>query len=120
VKLFSAIPYTELIDYYSSYEFYFQLSVAEGFPNALCEAMLCGCVPIGSNVFSIPKIIGDSGFVLQKKDTSQLSLLISQALQSDKSNLSAKARKRITENFPLENRKKLLLNLVQELLSRKK
>ena len=40
------------------HQFYLQLSMAEGFPNALCEAMLSGCIPIGSSVFSIPEIAG--------------------------------------------------------------
>lgn len=116
VKLISAVPYHELMDYYCAHEFYFQLSMAEGFPNALCEAMLCECIPIGSGVFSIPKIIGDSGFVLRKKDVTELTSLISQALQSEKSTLSARAHKRISEAYPLTNRKDLLLKLVDSLI----
>ncbi|MFM8433393.1 MAG: glycosyltransferase family 4 protein, partial [Bacteroidota bacterium] len=50
---------------YCQHAFYVQVSMAEGFPNALSEAMLCGCVPIGSSVFSIPEIIGENGFLLK-------------------------------------------------------
>lgn len=68
LKIVSAIPYSELIDIYCKHQFYVQFSIAEGFPNALAEAMLYGCIPLGSNVFGIPDIIGDTGFVLKRKD----------------------------------------------------
>jgi len=58
----------ELLELYNSHEFYLQLSTSEGFPNALGEAMACGCVPIGSAVGAIPEIIGDCGIILKNKD----------------------------------------------------
>ena len=54
----------ELKQYYNKSRFHFQLSIFEGFGMALCEAMLCECVPIGSSVNIIPDIIGDTGFIL--------------------------------------------------------
>ena len=66
--LIPKITQRELINYFSMSRFYLQLSFSEGFGNALCEAMLCECVPIGSNVGAIPFIINDTGFILKKKD----------------------------------------------------
>lgn len=40
----------ELVSFYKSASFYAQLSRSEGLPNALCEAMLYGCIPLGTNV----------------------------------------------------------------------
>lgn len=70
LKVFSAASRDELkIHYYSSSVFCL-LSLTEGMPNVLCEAMLCHCIPVGSAVNAIPEIIGDSGFLIEKQDES--------------------------------------------------
>ena len=97
---------------YSQAEFYLQLSMSEGFPNSLCEAMLCECVPIVSNVASMPFIVGDSGFVLEHKDLSLLKTLIQKSLKSNTEELGKKARKRIADNFTEEKRAKDLIEAV--------
>ncbi|HRG87766.1 MAG TPA: glycosyltransferase family 4 protein [Chitinophagales bacterium] len=116
VKVLPAVKNEELIKVFSSCEYYLQLSMAEGFPNALCEAMLCECIPIGSAVFSIPEIIGDSGFVLQQCNATLLSALLKQALAADKQSLRAKARQRIANNYTLAKRKASLLQLCAGLM----
>jgi glycosyltransferase involved in cell wall biosynthesis len=115
VKVLPEVKNEELINIFSECEFYMQLSMAEGFPNSLCEAMLCECIPIGSNVFSIPEIIGDSGFVLQNRNVDYLKKLIQQALNADKDSLRKKARLRIADNYTLETRKEKLLALCRSL-----
>jgi glycosyltransferase involved in cell wall biosynthesis len=108
---------TELITYYSQSTFYLQLSMSEGFPNSLCEAMLCECVPIVSNVASMPFIVEDSGFVLVKKDFSMLVDLINKAILCDTETLGKKARARIAHNFTEEARAEKLVALVSELIN---
>jgi glycosyltransferase involved in cell wall biosynthesis len=115
VKVLHKVPYHQLVDVYSAHEFYLQLSLAEGFPNALCEAMLCGCIPIGAGVFGIPKIISDCGFILNRKDPELLKKLISAALISDKEKLSAKSRGHISKSFPLQRRVNELTTLIETL-----
>ena len=107
----------ELNIWYSKTQFYLQLSNTEGFGVALCEAMLCECVPIVSDVNHLPTIVGDSGFVLKKRRLDMLINLINTALESDISNFEQKARKRIVDNFSFENRQKLL---IKELLLEEK
>ncbi len=116
VKILPPVKNEELIGILSECEFYMQLSMAEGFPNSLCEAMLCECVPIGSNVFSITEIIGDSGFVLQHRNVEELRKLIGESLVADKNTLRGKARKRIADNYTLESRREKLLKLCDSLL----
>ncbi len=99
-----------------TYRFYLQLSMAEGFPNSLCEAMLCECVPIGSSVFSIPEIIGDTGFVLPHRHAENLLRVIQQALNSNADLLGKEARARIVHNYPLQLRKEKLLALCTQLI----
>jgi glycosyltransferase involved in cell wall biosynthesis len=96
VKLLPKSSPEQIVRILSISTFYLQLSLMEGFPNALAEAMLCGCIPIGSNVSGIPDIIGDCGIVLEKKDLSRLNLLINELIEaSDLNTLSVKSRERI-------------------------
>jgi glycosyltransferase involved in cell wall biosynthesis len=117
VQLLPPVKHNDLIDILSTQEFYMQLSVAEGFPNALCEAMLCECVPIGSDVFSIPEIIGNTGFILKERSTEKLKALIGAALQSNVAELGKAARKRIADNYTIANRSKALIELCKKLIS---
>ena len=107
---------SELIDYYSKSEFYLQLSISEGFPNSMCEAMLCECIPIGSDVGAISFIINKTGFILKRKNLNLLFQLVDRALNSDREKLQVKARERIMEIFNEEKREKRLLNLIESLI----
>lgn len=115
VILLPAVPFEELVHFYNQYEFYLQLSLCEGFPNALCEAMLCGCIPIGSRVAAIPDIIATTGFILNHKDIEELKIVLNAAVNSDKKMLSAAAQNRIRENFTLEKRGQSLYEVIDGL-----
>jgi glycosyltransferase involved in cell wall biosynthesis len=96
-----------LVQLYNTHEFYLQLSSSEGFPNALGEAMACGCVPIGSAVGAIPEIIGDTGLLLKRKSLGTLQQLI-QDWMDGKTKLTS-PRARIERYFTYDHRRKLLL-----------
>lgn len=116
VTLLPAINQEALVEALSKHEFYFQLSLSEGFPNALCEAMLCNCIPIVSNVASMPEIVGDAGFLLMKRDATMLKALISnEVLNCDKHVLADRARKNILENYPLTKREERFHTLIETL-----
>lgn len=100
-----------LKELYNSHRFYLQLSTSEGFPNALAEAMLCGCVPIGSAVGDIPLIIDDSGFILDQKNPDRLTKIIQEALNMDFEKKRSKSRNKILKDYPYSKRKKELLGL---------
>jgi glycosyltransferase involved in cell wall biosynthesis len=117
VKLLPPVKNSELQPLYSKHQFYLQLSMAEGFPNALCEAMLCECVPIVSNVFSMSEIVADAGFILEHRKIDELISLLNSAINNQQhSDKSILARKLISENYPLslrtEKLKKLVLSLI--------
>lgn len=112
------IPNEQLNAYLHTKESYLQLSLSEGFPNALCEAMLSGCIPVVSAVGAMPKIIGENGFILEHKSIAGLLVLLDelQALsESGKKQLAAAARSRIADHFPEENRKIQLTDAIRGL-----
>ncbi len=110
VEVLGNVPQAELVSFYNDHKYYFQLSMFEGFPNALCEAMLCGCVPIGSQVAAIQEIIADEGYVLKKKDLDALSELIESAKGEEKD-----PRAHVKSNFPIERRSRELLSEINQL-----
>lgn len=55
---------SELTEYYLKASFYAQFSRSEGLPNALCEAMLYGCIPMGLDVGGISTAIGKNGLIM--------------------------------------------------------
>ena len=118
VEFTGPVPYEQLPALYSRHTYYLQLSVAEGFPNSLCEAMLCGCVPVVSKVFSMPDIVGDTGFVLKHRDAAELNRLLDKVLSASATPLSENARQRIAIRYPLERRKEELIGLVRRLIER--
>ena len=103
----------ELKVLYSKTQFYLQLSNTEGFGVALCEAMLCECIPLVSDVNYLPTIVGDSGFVLKKRNPEMLFDIINMALKSDINSLEKKARNRIKDNFLVSKRKKMLISILK-------
>ena len=112
VLLLGYIQNNKLPEILSAHKVYIQPSLSEGLPNSLCEAMLCECIPVGSNVNGIPNAIGDTGFILQKKDIDCTVQLLKESLNSSPE-LAKKARQRIIANFTKQKRKKAL----QEILS---
>ncbi len=116
VRLVQPLPFHELVNVYNRYEFYFQLSICEGFPNALCESMLCGCIPIGSDVAAIPDIIHNSGFILKHKNIDELFEIITKATSCNKTEYSLIAQNRIKDNFSLEKRRLSLNNVIKSLV----
>ena len=71
-------------------------------PNSVCEAMLCGCLPIGSRVFGIPDIIGNTGILFDtEKDLDQ----IKDYIMLDTGEKESKfARNRIISKFDISRR----------------
>lgn len=115
VKIYPFVSKEVLKELYATHEFYVQLSISEGFGCALAEAMLCGCIPIVSNVGALPNVVGDTGYVVSKKDNEKINFIFGEAYRSkNKENQRIKARKRIVENFPISKREELLLHEIEQ------
>jgi len=103
----------ELLLYYQKAKVYCQLSLREGLPNALCEAMLCECVPVGTERGGIPTAIGDTGFYVPYGDPKATVGAIKDALRSNK---GKEARERIKKMFPIERREKEIVDIISQIL----
>ncbi|MBX2993100.1 MAG: glycosyltransferase family 4 protein [Bacteroidetes bacterium] len=111
------VPFVErkdLLKFYQRAKVYCQPSIVEGLPNSVCEAMLCECVPVGSNVGGIPTAIRDIGFLVPYGDPDALANAIQHALDAPRS-VGQAARKYIAETFPLQRREEALVRIVKEL-----
>jgi glycosyltransferase involved in cell wall biosynthesis len=112
LRIFGLIPNDQLVQFYQGAKVYCQLSMHEGLPSALCEGMLCECVPVGTNVSAITSVIGDTGFIVPTPNPQEVADTILKALSSD---LGGKARQRIIENFSKEARERNLSGVIDEL-----
>ena len=113
IEFIGYLSQDELIPYYQKAKVYCQLSMREGLPNALCEAMLCECSPIGADVQGVRTAIGDTGFYVPYGDAEATAEAIKKILNFDK---GKEARERIKRMFPVEKREKELKEIIYEVM----
>ena len=102
IKVIGVQTKTQMKEFYQKHKFYFQGSRLEGLPNSVCEAMLCGCIPIGSRVFGIPDIIGNTGILFDtEKDLAHVKDFMLTELGEKE---SKRARNRIISKFDISKR----------------
>ncbi len=115
VKFVPFVNRSELANFYRSSRVYFLPSASEGMPNSLCEAMLCGCVPVATEVGAVPEILGETGFRIRHGDITGAVRAIRTALDAP-SSMGDAARQRILDNFLLARRETELLKTIEEIL----
>jgi glycosyltransferase involved in cell wall biosynthesis len=98
--------------YYQKAKVYAQLSRYEGLPNALCEAMLCECIPVATEVCGIPTAVGTAGFYVPYGDPDATASVIRSALKSE---IGSRARERIKQKFPIEKREYEILRIISSI-----
>lgn len=108
---------SELAQFLSTKAFYLQLSMSEGFPNALCEGMLSGCIPIVSDVGAMSEIVQDSKLVLKKKNIDELVHIVNYAINLQREIKPEVWRNIILENYTIERREKELSKAISSLYS---
>jgi len=88
---------------------------SEGFPNVLCEAMLCETPCITTNIGDAPEIVGKTGWIVERKNPLGLACAIQEAViemkTSGLNNRGKICRARIKKKYNIENMMKLNNNL---------
>lgn len=113
VEILPFMKHHELREVYCRHQFYLQLSVSEGFGNTLAEAMLCGCVPIGSSSGSIPMVLGQKGYILERKNLADLIGLVNLAMKDPDFSLKQQSgRQHIIDSFSIQRREAQLKKLM--------
>jgi len=115
VSLHSVMEREKLLPFYQHAKVYCQPSRREGLPNTLCEAMLCGCIPVASDVGGNPTAVGDAGILVPAGNVDSLVEALECALRMDEQ-VSLKARGRIVSLFPREKREAEMMRIVGGLL----
>jgi len=116
VTIYPFLPQKTFMTYLAESEFALQLSVSEGFPNALCEAMLCRCIPVGSAVGAVPHIIGDTGYLMNSSQKEYLKEKFTEVTGTDsdvRRKLGERARERIIGNFHISRREQAFLEVIE-------
>ena len=109
LKLLPSVPFDKLTLEFENASFYAQFSRSEGLPNALCEAMLCGCIPIGTNVGDIKITIEDIGKTVDEWEPEVLAYFIRENHNSN--SLRTQSRERIIMKYDKKIREKRFASL---------
>lgn len=82
-------PTIDIGDEYRHSDFFWLASVYEGFPNVLCEAMMCGLPVVCSNVCDNPKIVeeGVNGYLCDPLNAEEMAAKIEYLLSTSPSDL---------------------------------
>ncbi len=113
VELYGKVDYDTLVRLYSRAKVYSQLSLFEGMPSSACEAMLCKCIPVGSDVNGIPEIIGEAGVIVHNKKLEEIIPAFKKALDMPDS-AGEGARERIMRMFSFGKRKVEILSIAEQ------
>ncbi len=116
VKIIGYLKNEMLLPYYQKAKVYAQLSLSEGLPNALCEAMLAGAIPVGTNRGGIPEAMGNIGFYVPYGDVKATARAIKEALTSPEE-LGLKARNRILKLFPTHLREHKIISILKHIVN---
>jgi glycosyltransferase involved in cell wall biosynthesis len=102
-------------------DLYLQPSLWDGLPNALLEAMACGCCCIASDAGGIPEVIehGKTGFLLPRSQLHYLGEAVLECLSLDaevRHAIATAARHQIQSDYSLVQEKNQLQGLIHQLM----
>lgn len=112
MKFYAPMPRADILPFYQRAKVYCHPSRREGLPNALCEAMLCGCIPVATQIDGNAAAMGTTGFLVPVGEAEALMMTVHQALTTEEP-LGVEARARIVSLFPNVKREQALTHLLE-------
>ena len=113
---------TDVAEWMRSIDVFVMASESESFPNALLEAMACGCCPIGSRVGGIPELVADGqdGLIFNSGDARDLADRIELVMEDPelRCRLAHEAARTAATQFSIEAAVERLQDLYTELLNK--
>ena len=118
VEILPPRPREALAGVYQGASVYAQLSRAEGQPNVLGEAMMSGCIPVGSPVFGIPETIGSTGHLVESPEPEHVAGVLRRALDEATGERRRAAREHVLTHYTRAQRRERLRAVVEEVVGR--
>lgn len=115
ITLIETLPHDKIIEMCQIHSVYAQLSVREGLPNAVCEAMLCGCIPVGTQRGGIPEAIGTAGYIINSRNPKNIAPIVRKAIENP-DYTPQQTREYIMQNYPKERREKAFLTVLSTII----
>ena len=113
VRLTGFLEKEKFIENLTSAKIYVQLSIHEGFGCSVAEAMQYGCVPVVSNNYSLPEVVGECGTIVERNESiNKIASRIQSILKDYNPDIGNKCIDRIRKEFSLEKRRELLLKYI--------
>jgi glycosyltransferase involved in cell wall biosynthesis len=106
-------PVSVLLEFYNKAAVYVQASITEGIPNSMLEAMLCECVPVGSNINGIPDAIAEFGVLVMHRSVIELEQAVRKALEM---NTGEGARNHVLLMYSYMRHTERLLKVIDNIL----
>lgn len=111
LEVLPPLDHDDLVEWYGKARYYAQFSRSEGLPNAVCEAMLRNCIPLGIRVGGIPEAMGSVGVLLDSWDADQMAEKVRSL--PDAASHSQLAREHIIRHFQIDRREQALEKLIR-------
>ena len=115
LEVLEFLNHDELSKLLSETKVFVLLSISEGMPNVLIEAMASGCIPVVSNVNGMPRVAEEHGYILKEKKI-DLALKLCKSALNEIDEVHKKIENDIKNKFKLKFREEKLVNIIEELI----
>jgi glycosyltransferase involved in cell wall biosynthesis len=114
---------TEVAEWLRSIDVFVMSSESESFPNALLEAMACGCCVVGSRVGGVPELIvpDRNGLLFEPRSVEGIAFELRRVIRDSqlRGRLALDAVRTAREEFPMQAAVERIQNLYVRLLNRR-